>query len=122
MTHARPRAVIAVTDAVLQRAPSLLILPVTQITNETLTPVSVYAYLTWSDPKSGYRSARLLLGQVSIFPANQPGTFTIRLSQEFQDLVKQAPEFQQLSPSLVLELSAIHSQALPAMDLTIGAG
>ena len=63
-----------------------------------------------------------MLGQVSIFPANQPGTFTIRLSQEFQDLVKQAPEFQQLSPSLVLELSAIHSQALPAMDLTIGAG
>lgn len=120
LTHAQPRAVIAVPDAVLQRAPSLLILPVTQITNETLTPVSVYAYLTWSDPKGGHRPARLLLGQVSIFPANQPGTFTIRLSQEFQDLVKQAPEFQQLSPSLVLELRPIHSQALPAMDLTIG--
>lgn len=120
LTHAQPRAVMAVPDAVLQRAPSLLILPVTQINNESLTPVSVYAYLTWSDPKHGNRPARLLLGQISIFPANQPGTFTIRLSQEFQELLKQSPDFQQLSPLLVLELRPIHSQTLPAMDLTIG--
>jgi hypothetical protein len=120
LTHTQPRAVMAIPDAVLQRAPSLLLLPVTQINNETLTPVSVYAYLTWSDPKHGNRPARLLLGQISIFPPNQPGTFAIRLSQEFQELLKQAPEFQQLSPSLVLELRPIHSQALPAMDLTIG--
>jgi hypothetical protein len=120
LTHTLPRAVMAIPDAVLQRAPSLLLLPVTQINNETLTPVSVYAYLTWSDPKHGDRPARLLLGQISIFPANQPGTFTIRLSQEFQDLLKQHPDFQQLSPLLVLELRPIHSQALPAMDVTIG--
>lgn len=120
LTHTQPRAVMAVPDAVLQRAPSLLILPVTQINNEALTPVSVYAYLTWSDPKGGHRPARLLLGQISVFPANQPGTFTIRLSQEFQELLKRSPDFQQLSPLLVLELRPIHSQALPAMDLTIG--
>jgi hypothetical protein len=120
LTHTQPRAVMAVPDAVLQRVPSLLLLPVTQINNESLTPVSVYAYLTWSDPKGGHRLARLLLGQISIFPANQPGTFTIRLSQEFQELLKQNPDFQRLSPSLVLELRPIHSQALPAMDLTIG--
>ena len=120
LTHSQPRAAMAVADGVLQRAPSLLVLPVTQITNETLTPVSVYAYLTWTDPKQGNRPARLLLGQISIFPANQPGTFTIRLSQEFQELLKQHPEFHQLSPLLVLELRPIHSQALPPMDLTIG--
>jgi hypothetical protein len=120
LTHTQPRAVMAVPDAVLQRAPSLLILPVTQITNETLTPVSVYAYLTWSDPKHGNRPARLLLGQISVFPANQPGTFTIQLSQEFQELLKQSPEFRQFSPSLVLELRPIQSQALRGMDLTIG--
>lgn len=120
LTHTQPRAVMAVPDGVLQRAPSLVILPVTQINNETLTPVSVYAYLTWNDPKQGNRPARLLLGQISIFPANQPGTFTIRLAQEFQELLKQSPDFQQLSPLLVLELRPIHSQALPPMDLTIG--
>jgi hypothetical protein len=120
LTHTQPRAVMAIPDAVLQRAPSLLLLPVTQITNDTLTPVSMYAYLTWSDPTHGNRLARLLLGQISIFPANQPGTFTIQLSQEFQDLLKHSPEFRQLSPSLVLELRPIHSQTLPTMDLTIG--
>ena len=120
LTHTQPRVVMAVPDAVLQRAPSLLLLPVTQINNETLTPVSVYAYLTWSDPKHDNRPARLLLGQISIFPANQPGTFAIRLSQEFQELLKQSPDFQQLSPLLVLELRPIHSQALPPIDLTIG--
>lgn len=120
LTHTQPRAVIAVPDAVLQRVPSLLLLPITQIDNKTLTPVSVYAYFTWSDPKGGHRLSRLLLGQVSIFPANQPGTFTIELSQEFQELLKHSPEFRQRSPSLVLELRPIQSQALPAMDLTIG--
>jgi hypothetical protein len=123
LTHIQPHAVIAVIavpDAVLQRVPSLLLLPVTQISNETLTPVSVYAYLTWSDPKGSHRLARLLLGQISIFPTNQPGTFTIELSQEFQELLKHSPEFRQLSPSLLLELRPIHSQALPAMDFTIG--
>ena len=119
LTHIQPRAVMAVPDIVLERVPSLLLLPVININNETLTPVSVYAYLTWNDPK-GHRPARLLLGQISIFPANQPGTFTIRLSHDFQELLKQSPEFQQLSPSLVLELRPIHSQALPSMDLTIG--
>jgi hypothetical protein len=119
LTHTQPRAVMAVPDAVLQRAPSVLILPVTQINNETLTPVSVYAYLAWNDLK-GDRPARLLLGQISIFPANQPGTFAIRLSQDFQELLKQSPALQQLSPSLELELRPIHSQALPSMDLTIG--
>jgi hypothetical protein len=121
LTHTQPRAVMAVPNGVLQRAPSLLILPVTQIHNETLTPVSVYAYLTWTDPKQGNRPARLLLGEISIFPTNQPGTFTARLSQEFQELLKQHPEFHQLSPLLVLELRPIHSQALPPIDLTIGA-
>ena len=118
LTHAQPLAVMAVPDAVLQRA-SLLILPITQITNETLTPVSVHAYLTWSDP-THHRPAQLSLGQISLYPANQPGTFTIRLPQEFQDLLKQSPDFQQRSPSLVLELHLLHNQALPPMDLTIG--
>jgi hypothetical protein len=120
LTHTQPRAVMAVPDAVLQRAPSLLLLPVTQINNETLMPVSLYAYLTWSDSKGGHRLERLLLGQISIFPANQPGTFTIRLSQEFQELLKRSPEFREFSPSLVLELRPIHTQALPPMELTIG--
>jgi hypothetical protein len=119
LTHTQPRAVMAVSTAVLQRA-SLLILPITQITNETLTPVSVHAYLTWSDPKGSHRPARLLLGQISIYPANQPGTFTIRLPQEFQDLLKQSLDFQQRAPSLVLELRPLHNQVLPPMDLTIG--
>ena len=118
LTHTQPRAAMAVSPAVLQRA-SLLILPVTQITNETLTPVSVHAYLTWSD-LTGHGPAQLLLGQISLYPANQPGTFTIRLPQEFQDLLKQSPDFQQRSPSLVLELHLLHNQALPPMDLTIG--
>jgi hypothetical protein len=118
LTHTQPRAVMAVSTAVLQRA-SFLILPITQITNETLTPVSVHAYLTWSD-LTGHGPAQLLLGQISLYPANQPGTFTIRLPQEFQDLLKQSPDFQQRSPSLVLELHLLHNQALPPMDLTIG--
>jgi hypothetical protein len=118
LTHTQPRAVMAVSTAELQRA-SFLILPITQITNETLTPVSVHAYLTWNDERR-HRPARLLLGQISIFPANQPGTFTIRLPQEFQDLLKQSSDFQQRSPSLVLELHPLHNQALPPMDLTIG--
>jgi hypothetical protein len=118
LTHTQSRAVMAVPAAVLQRA-SLLILPITQITNETLTPVSVHAYFTWSVP-TDHRPARLLLGQISVYPANQPGTFTIRLPQEFQDLLKQSPDFQQRSPSLVLELRPLHSQVLPPMDLTIG--
>jgi hypothetical protein len=119
LTHTQPRAVMAVPDAVRQHAPSLLLLPITQITNETLTPVSVYAYLAWNN-EGHHRPARLLLGQISIYPANQPGTFTIRLSQEFQDLLKQSPNFQQRSPSLVLELRPLHNQALPPMNLTIG--
>lgn len=118
LTHTQPRAVMAVSTAVLQRA-SLLILPITQITNETLTPVSVHAYFTWSVP-TDHRPARLLLGQISVYPANQPGTFTIRLPQEFQDLLKQSPDFQQRSPSLVLELRPLHNQVLPPMDLMIG--
>jgi len=118
LTHTQPRAVMAVSIAVLQRA-SLLILPITQITNETLTPVSVHAYFTWSVP-TDHRPARLLLGQISVYPANQPGTFTIRLPQEFQDLLKQSPDFQQRSPSLVLELRPLHNQVLPPMDLMIG--
>jgi hypothetical protein len=118
LTHTQPRAVMAVSIAVLQRA-SLLILPITRITNETLTPVSVHAYFTWSVP-TDHRPARLLLGQISVYPANQPGTFTIRLPQEFQDLLKQSPDFQQRSPSLVLELRPLHNQVLPPMDLMIG--
>jgi len=90
-----------------------------QITNETLTPVSVHAYLTWSDP-TGHVPARLLLGQISVYPANQPGTFTIRLPQELQDLLKQSSDFQQRAPSFVLELHPLHNQALPPMDVTIG--
>lgn len=119
LTHSQPRAVVAVPEAVRRHTPSLLLLPVTQIDNETLTPVSVYAYLTWSDP-TGDRPARLLLGQVSLFPANQPGTFTIRLSQEFQNLLERPPAFPDSSPSLELELRPIQSQTLPPMDLTIG--
>ena len=118
LTHTQPRAVMAVSTAVLQRA-SFLILPITQITNETLTPVSVHAYLTWSDP-THHRPAQLSLGQISLYPANQPGTFTIRLPQEFQDLLKQSTDFQQRSPSLVLELRPLHNQVLPPMDVTIG--
>ena len=118
LTHTQPRAVMAVSTAVLQRA-SLLILPITQITNETLTPVSVEAYFTWSVP-TGHGPARVLLGQISVYPANQPGTFTVRLPREFQDLLKQSPDFQQRSPSLVLELRPLHNQVLPPMDLTIG--
>ena len=119
LTHSQPRAVVAIPEAVRRRTPSLLLLPVTQIDNETLTSVSVYAYLKWSEPTRD-RPTRLLLGQVSIFPANQPGTFTIRLSQELQKLLERPPAFPEPSPSLELELRPIHSQALPPMDLTIG--
>lgn len=118
LTHTQSRAVMAVSDAVLQRA-ALLILPIMQITNETLTPVSVHAYLAWNDEVSD-RPARLLLGQISIFPANQPGTFMIRLPQEFRDLLQHFSDLQQRSLSLVLELRTLHNEALPPMHLTIG--
>lgn len=117
LTHAQPRAVMAVPAAMLQRA-SLLILRITHITNETLTPVSVHAYLAWKGDGRD-RPARLLLGQISIFPANQPGTFTIRLPSEFHDL-QRSSDVQQRSASLVLELHPLHHEALPPMDLTIG--
>lgn len=120
LTHVRTMATIPVPSAALQRHPSLLILPITHITNESLAPISVYAYLTWSDPAGGEGLARLLLGQISVFPANRPGTFTIRLPQEFQDLLKRSPDIQQRSPSLVLELRPIHDQPLPTMELTVG--
>ena len=118
LTHTQPRAVMAVPAAVLQRA-SLLILPITQITNETLTPVSVHAYLAWNG-EGRDRPTRLLLGQISIFPANQTGIFTIRLPSEFHDLLRHSSDLQQRSLSLVLELRPLHHEALPPMDLTIG--
>ena len=118
LTHAQPRAVMAVQPAVLQRA-SLLILPITHIANETLTSVSVLAYLAWNG-EGRDRPARLLLGQISIFPANQPGTFTIRLPSEFHDLLRHSSDLRQRSPSLVLELRPLHDEALPPMHLTIG--
>src|SRR5688500_19233676 len=95
LTHIQPHAVIAVIavpDAVLQRVPSLLLLPVTQISNETLTPGSVYAYLTCSDPKGSHRLARLVLGQSWIFPTNQPGAVTRELSEELQEILTQSPD------------------------------
>lgn len=119
LTHAQPRAVMAVPEAVRRRVPSLLVLSITQITNETLTPVSVHAYLVWNDEGSS-QPARLLLGQISIFPANQPGTFMIRLPQEFRDMLRHSSDLQQHSLFLVLELRTLHNEALPPMHLTIG--
>ena len=87
LTDHGPRTSYAVPPEIVRTAPSLVTITVERIDNPSQAQVDILVSLRWvpaDEAPSGGRTTPV--GTLSLFPADQPGTFMLRTSEGFKQL------------------------------------
>jgi hypothetical protein len=111
LTDHAPRASASVPLAIVRATPPLVTIMVEKIDNPSKVQVDILVSLRWAPVDEASRGAgRTDIGTLSLFPADQPGTFTLRTSEVFTRLRETGVALEALRVSLDVELLAADSR------------
>jgi hypothetical protein len=109
LTDAQPLGRIQIPSSVRSAPVPFLEIPISRIANPEEMGFSVFVYLEWTRPDSGGRAAeKVLLGNFTPYPADQPGVFMLRASKGFEKLKEMGANLNRDQVVLLLELKRIH--------------
>jgi hypothetical protein len=107
LTDQAPRASASVPLAIVRASPPLVTITVEKIDNPSKVQVAILVSLRWAPVDEASRGAgRTDIGTLSLFPADQPGTFTLRTSDAFTQLRETGVALEALRVFLDIELLA----------------
>jgi hypothetical protein len=97
ISNKHPVLRIPVKPALLTNLPNVLVLSITNVSNPTLQPVTMNVYFETPARKSKE-------GTFTLFPADRPGTFKLRINQKAVNELRQAAEKDIHSAALSVEM------------------
>lgn len=105
LTNSHPKSSFAVSADVLARSPSVVALSFTRVVNPARTAFAIFVYLSYRPPEAvDAAPLKILVGNGSLYPADRPGGFLLRVSAAFGKLkAAKATDVR-----LVLEMRRIH--------------
>lgn len=86
LTNERPTGSFPVRPETLASAPSILEVSITKVVNPAATPVAMFVYLLPAAKKGKAEPERVLVGNFSLYPPDQPGKFLLGLSNALEKL------------------------------------
>lgn len=105
LTSSSPEASFIVRADTLASSPTVLALNFTRVVNPARTSLQIFVYLSYrTGEKPSAAPVRILLGNTSLYPADRPGGFRLRVSDAFGKL-KAANA---TDARLVIEMERIH--------------
>ena len=87
LTDHKPRTSYVVPQEMVRAAPPLVTITVERIDNPSQAQVDILVSLRWVPAdQASHNTTTTTVGTLSLFPAHQPGTFTLRTSEAFKQL------------------------------------
>ncbi|HEV2176784.1 MAG TPA: hypothetical protein VGW33_06245 [Terriglobia bacterium] len=109
LSNDHPEGSFLIPPEILAAPPAVLALTMTQVINPAKTAFQIFVYLSYH-PGSGEKRraapAKILIGNVSLYPPDRPAGFLLRASTAFRKL--KAATSKSSDVRLVLEMKRIH--------------
>jgi hypothetical protein len=86
LTTEHPTGAFSLAPATVIAAPPVLELSVEKIANPAMIPFGIFAYLVPETAEAPSDDEKILIGNVSIYPPDRPGKFSMRASTAFEKL------------------------------------
>jgi hypothetical protein len=86
LTHTHTKARVQLPAEFAANPTQFLQVPITHIANTAETAFSIFVYLEWPGAKDDSTPREVPLGNFTVYPADQPGTYVLRVSDGFRQL------------------------------------
>jgi len=109
LTNDHPEGSFLIAPEILASPPPVLALAITQVINPNNTAFQLFVYLSYHPGAEEKRSpvpAKILVGNVGLYPPDHPGGFLLRSSTAFRKL--RAANSNPADVRLLLEMKRIH--------------
>jgi hypothetical protein len=107
LTNDRPTGSFPVAPETLGAAPGVVSVSISEVSNPEKTPFEVLVY--FSTQTSAHAEPRkILIGNFSLYPPDQPAGFLLSTSQAFRELQAEGPLTKSASTRLLVEIKRIH--------------
>jgi hypothetical protein len=84
LTGERPSGFFVLAPDILASPPPVLQISITKVVNPALTPFEVLVYLAPQGKKGDPEPEKIMLGNFSLYPADQPAGFVLRSANAFK--------------------------------------
>ena len=120
LTNERPTGSFPVTPETLAGAPSVLEVSITKVVNPAATPIAMFVYLSRAGKKGKAEPEKVLVGNFSLYPPDQPGKFLLGLSSAFEKLEAKNSVSKSSELQVVVEMKRLNdSQPWTKVEVTI---
>ena len=120
LTSERASGSFPVSPETLASAPSILELSITRVLNPAATPIVMFVYLSPAGKKGKAEPEKVLVGNFSLYPPDQPGKFLLGLSSAFEKLKAKDTVSKSSELQLTVEMKRLNdSQSWTKVEVTI---
>jgi hypothetical protein len=107
LTSDRPTGSFPVSPQTLAAAPRILSVSISEVSNPEKTPFEVLVYFS-PQAAAHVEPRKILIGNFSLYPPDQPAGFLLSTSQSFQKLQAEGPLAKSTSVRLLIEIKRLH--------------
>ncbi len=120
LTQSHPKAWVQLPAEIAANPTPLVQVPITRVVNTAQTPFSVFVYVEWRGRQPNSTSRKISLGNFTVFPADQPGTYDVRVSDGFRQLRALGVNPEREEVVLLLEMRRVSEKnAWTTIEVTI---
>ena len=106
LTDKHPVASFSLPPEILTQAPPILALTLPEVENPSRQGVNLFVYLSSG---TGNRTQKILIGNVSLYPSDQPAGFLLSSAPAFRKLQSQGANPKFAKAELRIEMEPVHA-------------